>query len=57
MLLSPGVDETFNELMDEIDLAEVRKMTVCKQVVSVGKRGVTELGLSEGWEYWLLMDG
>lgn len=50
------MDETLRELMDGVDLAEVRKMGVYDEFVSVGKRIVRELGLYEG-EAALVING
>lgn len=42
------MDDALNELMDGVDLAEVRKMGVYEKFVGTGKRVVRELGLDEG---------
>lgn len=50
------MDETLHELMDGVDLAEVRKMGVYEEFVSMGKRVVKELGMDEG-EAALVVNG
>lgn len=55
-MLSPSTDEALHELMDGVDLAEVKKSGVYDEFVDVGKRVVKELGLSEG-EAGLVVNG